>query len=395
MINILAKDILEQIDFESLLFLDRELLANVPEERLEDEVWKRLELLLYRVYKIPKNEETDFCFLRTLDRKDYAELFWDVHNQCSASKIVINALEARSPISDEKAYQFLVERAQVLYQYISEENPKLRQCLFLTLVYLFYSVDALLTNSFKVLVVFADMQPLDHLAVAVAKILGIKTVTLQHGLYVDYTGYQTVNSANYLNQNADYFLAWGRATQKLIERYNSKTIVLNCGKPRLSRGFSTPENDESTGHILVVLDQPSFIEQNMIMLEIIDRWAQEQNREVRIKVHPMDDRQGYFRRFPKLKEGSDFSSASIVVGHTTTLLFEALSYRIPVIQFVSNVPTVHMPASNQFRTYEGLVHITQQLSVDEKVLKHYFKETGTKSLTLYKQAFELLRGMHV
>ena len=58
-----------------------------------------------------------------------------------------------------------------------------------------------------------------------------KTIALQHGLYVDYEGHETVNTSNYLHHVSQNFLAWGNNTKRLIQKYKPTSNVYVCGKP--------------------------------------------------------------------------------------------------------------------------------------------------------------------
>jgi hypothetical protein len=324
---------------------------------------------------------------RSLDRPDYEQLFDAVLRNVSGSVIRAENYRQTRQYANQDAAQF-VHDSTILIRYIDEPNTILRSCLYVHLCLHFWVVGKLFSNHFSRLVLFGDMQSAENLAVQLARIFGVKTATMQHGLYVDYGSYNTINVVNYLNHNSDYFLAWGAETKSLIEKYRADAQVVICGNPTLANDETMFSSAEVTGeYILVVLDQVIFKEQNLAMLECVSEYASRSNTPVAVRCHPSDNKENYFTKVPGLLDTGVVSEAKFVVGHTTTLLFEILAKGIPTVQFVSDIPRINLPAELQFNDVESLtkVELDSQNFVEHS--KHYVATCGEQAEMQYRSFF--------
>jgi len=76
-----------------------------------------------------------------------------------------------------------------------------------------------------------------------------------------------------------------------------------------------------------------------------------------------------------------------VVGHTSSLLYEALSLGCRVFRFESDVPGLELPASCTFRTLEQL-EARQVLPQPSGLSTEFFCATGKEALKRYSAFFK-------
>ena len=384
--HLLDESFLDLIDFTSILEIERSTLSKINDETKKDYLWQRLEELLYHDFNIPQGESADMLAFRSLDRDDYKRLFDTILQSTDAPIIRAESYRELRRVANPEAANF-VHESTILMKYIDEPNSILRSCLYVHLCQHFWIVTKIFSNSFKRLLLFGDMQSVENLAAQIARIKGIRSATIQHGLYVDYGSYKTINVVNYLNHNSDYFLAWGAETKALIERYRPDANVIICGNPVLSKS-SIAEGSQKNDYILVVLDQFIFQEQNLAMLQVVSDYGSKLGISVAVRCHPTDNKEVYFTKIPGLIEGGELESAKFVVGHTTTLLFEMLAKGVPALQYVTEIPRINLPASLQFDSAETLREINLNgLDVSE-VSQHYFGCLGDDASARYAHFFD-------
>lgn len=383
--TLLDTELLDQIDFSSILEIERATLSKINDDTKKDYLWQRLEELLYNDFTIPQNEEAPLLAFRSLDRKDYERLFNQVLESTDTPVIRAENYRKQRQYANPEAADF-VHQSTILMRYIEEDSPILRGCLYVHLCIHFWIVSMLFTNSFRQLVLFADMQSVENLAAQIARIKGIKTVTMQHGLYVDYGSYNTINVVNYRNHNSDYFLAWGPETKALIERYRSDAQVVVCGNPVLEKSKLEYANNDHD-YILVVLDQFIFKEQNLEMLRLVSEYGKKKGVPVAVRCHPTDNKETYFTRIQGLIDNGDVSKAKFVVGHTTTLLFEVLAKGIPTLQYVSDIPRINLPGELQFNDVASLEAIDIGARDFAELARHYVEFSGDEAMAEYAKFF--------
>ncbi|WP_298637116.1 hypothetical protein [uncultured Umboniibacter sp.] len=385
--NLLTADILDQIDFSTVLEVERATLSKINDTSKQDYLWQRLEELLYTDFNLPIDQSAEIMGFRSLDRSDYEQLFDAVLRNTNGSVIRAENYRQTRQYANQDAAQF-VHDSTILMRYIDEPSTLQRSCLYVHLCLHFWVVEKLFSNHFSKLVLFGDMQSVENLAVQLARIFGIKTATMQHGLYVDYGTYNTINVVNYLNHNSDYFLAWGEETKSLIEKHRSNAQVVICGNPTLAKEESTLSSDKVTGeYILVVLDQVIFKEQNLAMLKCVSQYASRLNIPVAVRCHPSDNKQNYFTKIPGLVDDGNVSKALFVVGHTTTLLFEILARGIPTVQFVSDIPRINLPGALQFNDVDSLAEIELDAHDFLALARHYVASCGEQAEIQYRSFF--------
>lgn len=388
------------LPWKEILFLDLHLLMDKTEEEKKDlrDAWLRD--FLYSEFHLPDIQSTGAVFFRSLVRDDYKELFCAVIEASGIEdKVVVEDYQCRShpPRLNIQASRHMLNMAE-LYEDLDIEDPLDRACCFIRVCKYSFILEHFRRMEFKALVCFADMQPVEHLLAHYFRSQGVTTFTLQHGLYVDYGEMQTVNVINYKHQPSEYFLSWGPETSNLIHRYHPENRTVDCGKPLIFNTAPAGNSPKSTGYISVFLDQKIFNPQNEDMVRVVLDFARRTNRTVKVRFHPSIRKNEFFAKFPEIKEQLHFEDADFVVGHTSSLLYEALSLGCRVLRYETDIPAIPLPVSCTFSNVEQLA-ARLELPQPEDLAKQYFCATGAQSLQRYRDVFnkilpELTRRGH-
>lgn len=345
---------------------------------------------LSNTYQIPKKNNSAILFIRSLERNDYSELSDTIIKSCGEKNIEVASIYQKKAINFNKdAYLFLKKHLDLLDQ-LEIKSDLDRQCCFVLLMTYGFILENYKNVKAKALVCFSDMQPIESLFSIYFKSRGIKTVTLQHGLYVYYKDYKTINSINYLSQSSDYFLSWGRNTSTLIKHSNPEAEIFICGKPNIRK---TKEN-QLTGNktTLVVLDQPIFRKQNFELIEIAFNISKRIESDIFFKFHPGingDEKNLYFKKYPKIKEQEDINKPEYILGHTSTLIFEALALGKKVFQYQTNIPSIQIDESLKFKCADSLLFAINNYK-NKNYSEDYFSFIGEDSKSRYKIFFDWL-----
>lgn len=142
----------------------------------------------------------------------------------------------------------------------------------------------------KSVVVFHDASSLLNLICQYLKGTGIRTITLQHGLYIEWN-YPGVHNTDYENTSADYFFSWGPTTQALIKKYNKNCTVLNVGHPFFI-GYQ-PKTHIRQHRFGVILCALAFREDNRNLIAFAEQISQAISVPYMVKLHPADNQSFY------------------------------------------------------------------------------------------------------
>jgi len=350
------------------------------------EAW--LNDLLYRHYNLPETDKTNAVFFRSLVRDDYKGLFHAVIDASGIrDRVVIEDYQRRlkPQILNIAASRFMNDHAG-LFDVLDIDDPVDRSLCFIRLCKYGLILDHLRRIEFKALICFADMQPIEHLLAWYFRKRGVATITLQHGLYVDYGDMETVNVINYLHQPSEYFLSWGPDTSRLIAQHHPTTKTVNCGKPLIFTADPISERADKRPYIAVFLDQKIFNAQNEKMLEIVLAYARTSDRAVTVRFHPSIFKKPFFDKFPEIQEQLHFTDAEFVVGHTTSLIYEALTLGCRVLRYESDIPGIPLPSDSTFRSLTELLACLS-LPQQEDLSERYFSATGEASRARYTSFF--------
>ena len=387
--------IIEDIDWAEILFADLFYLkTRTGEEKTEiRDLWMRD--FLYSDYHFPETREVDAVFFRSLVRNDYRGLFHAVIDASGiGNRLVIEDYQHRTQPTrlNLEASRFMTENMDLFYA-LDIPDPLDRACGFIRVCKYAFILKKLARIKFKALICFADMQPVEHLLARYFRGKGVTTVTLQHGLYVDYGDLDTVNVINYLHQPSEYFLSWGPNTSRLIARNHPENTPVDCGKPLIFNADSAEPGNNGVPYISVFLDQKIFNAQNERMLEIVIAHARRTGRAVRVRFHPSIRKSDFLRKYPDIKEQLHFRDAEFVVGHTSSLIYEAITLGCRVFRFESEVPGIPLPETCSFQTLAQLEARTA-LPQPEDLTEEFFCATGESALRRYSKFFrDVLPGL--
>lgn len=348
------QDVVDVEVLKAVLYADLHLLKNRSKEQKKALQSKWLEEFLFFDNDFPQSGECDVLFIKSMVRPDYNELFDTIINASGLNNyIVIHDCKKTGSKMNPSASRFLIRNYQ-LGRLLTDIDISDRICCTIRICYYAFLIECLSKIKFNTLVCFADMQPIEHLAAAYFRALGRTTVTLQHGLYIDYGDQDTVNVINYLHQPSEYFLAWGQNTADLISSYHPKNKIAICGKPTIHNPGTNSSNRRSGAFIAVIFDQEIFRAQNIEMLSIALQYSRQHALDIKVRFHPHNDKQSYFKLFPSITESKNFIEAELVVGHTSSLLYEALALGCKTVQYCSNIPTIPLCESKRFSNIEEL-----------------------------------------
>lgn len=204
----------------------------------------------------------------------------------------------------------------------------------------------------EAIVSFSEMQSTECLIIQYFNSINVPTITLQHGLYINYGDEHTINRLNYEASCSTRFLAWGKETAELINKYNSKATVTVCGACRLSEGIC----EDDTFVVYVIFDADINEVENRQLLSVARSFAVEQCCEIMVGLHPKNDTSKYdLSGCFMLEKGHGYTHGGIVLGHTTTELVKLARRGKRVYKLKSDQPSNrYIPGSILFSSSEDL-----------------------------------------
>src|SRR5690554_3686144 len=373
---------LNNLAFSDLHFLNR---------RSEKELERILSTWMTEAHRISlsidTSKEYDALFFQSLVRPDYNELFSTIIKSSSIDNyIYIKRDQIENNTINCCAIKFLSENLKIL-QRIQHNKPLVSKCLAVRLCQYAFIASLIGKLSIRCAIFFSDMQPMEYLCSLYLKKLDVVTVTTQHGLYIEYPNSDTVNVINYKNHASDYFLSWGKNTAELIRKHHPNANTVICGKPNLRKFYP----NKNLRGFLVIFDQEIFREQNTELLKIVNKFAKSLSLNVLVKFHPSNNKSAYHKTFSTLREASAIDPSFIIVGHTSSLLFEAHSQGAKIMQYVTDVPSIYINRHIAFtnnssfaRAYERTT--TKGTDADNNNIRYI----GHESEAMYEAFFKSL-----
>ena len=379
-------DFLTDAQINEILFADLFFLRRRSDIELVD-IKKKWINELYKIALPEFNKKhTDVVFFRSLKRDDYKRLFDTIILSSGVNDyLLIETPQLKQGSTNAAAISFLSKNSNIIAR-INSGNTNIDVCLAVRICFYGFIVSALKQLEFNYLVLFSDMQPIEHLASLFCQTRKIATISTQHALYIEYKHMDTVNVINYKHQPSEYFLAWGENTKKLIQTYHPKSNIVICGKPDIDLINNPPKVENS---LIVILDQEIFSTENKKMLSICNEWAKKNKYSIKVKFHPHNNKESYMKDFNSIKEISDIYSGEIIVGHTSSLIFEAMTRGMRVIQFKTNVPTIPLTVGQIFSdgdSFEKALKSTHKAQSQNSIISFF----GEKSKECYKLFFDSL-----
>lgn len=123
------------------------------------------------------------------------------------------------------------------------------------------------------------------------------------------------------------------------------------------------------------------------MIEVVLKYADRFGGDVRVRFHPQNNRISYQKRFPSLKEAGSEFRADLIVGHTSSLLFEMIAKNYPAIQFSTEIPTIPIAQNLRFETESEMKAAIGAIQNSGSSGNHTIETIGAESKALYRDFF--------
>lgn len=331
------------------------------------------------------------------DRKDHLELFNKVFQQFSQvenQKITYDNFNKKFSIDRDFFRRIKKLKLLGLYKCIRRQNIYSAEfCLFLVAV--IYQISYFIDEAKNIItkgkpqayISFCDVHIYENIITQLMKAKGIKTFTLEHGIYFKYNkNIQNVNILAYVNFVSDYMLVWGDYTKKEMMKGNipSEKLVI-VGNPLYNMDYI--EIDKKYDFFVIFLSQELYYESNLKMLEICNQFSERFNIKYKVKLHPSNKIGKYKEIINKeycieiykdeiyakelIKQG-DF-----IILHSTTLYIDALFIGKKVFRYNDIYALPFNVANDKFETLTELIDLTEKSKRNnKKALEQYVKSSG-------------------
>lgn len=336
---------------------------------------------------IPFSVHTDVLFVKSMIRPDYNDYFQKVFAQCNIPLKKMVDITYKDFTIRKKALVFKILWYFPVCLKVFNIKPKVWLYCYMKAILYLSVLKIMREYKFSTLVSFADMQGVENMLAQYFGKKRKKTITLQHGLYIDYTAYDNINIVNYKNVVSNYFLAWGRETKELIHKYHPNVKIEICGKPIY---FNKPASKGD--YFTLVFDQYLFINQNKELLLMSYEVARKHRTKVNVRLHPWDLKKRYeFNEYLTCYD-MDLSGSSFVIGHTTSMIFECMRNGIPAFKYKTKYPSNSISDDLTFTNTQELMQRIE--SIDSynftELGKYYLEYVGDESLQQYAAFFKSL-----
>jgi hypothetical protein len=371
-------------DFEKVLYHELQRVKCFSKYQIVRDTLKSLISVVLFIPKIENNHKNNkYLFFKSMSRGDYDSLFYNVTSCCNKEYIVHDSISRSFNLN----FKILNLIREVPFKGFFLEYD----FLLINKIYLYFSflkylnyIRAFDVISFEILVVFSDMQPFDNIFVQHMKSNGKLTMTMQHGLYIEYKGQEVGPKENYLHCVSDIFLAWGDNTKKLIKKYHPKCKVFTLGKPS---AFMDKPRVVDLEYITIIFDQNLYEEENKKLLLMAYKFYEKFNIKINIKMHPHNKHESYNFKSEVVDFNYSLNGSIFVLGHTSTLLYECVAMNIKTFIMSSDKPNAGFPKEFIFNNFSELERVVK-IPYDFKTTKHeYFIEYGERSKELYVDFF--------
>lgn len=379
------------IDWEKILKIDAIVFDSLESLQIYRRMGGLVQTIFWEKPNISPNKfKSKILFFKSMQREDYNKNFKQLSELSKDKEILDIKYLKNANLRLYPLYIILKYMPLLIYTNFSFNLLKMIYLILCQVKYLEVA-ERVYKNDFSYLVVFADMQAMDNMLCQIAKRKGIKTVTLQHGLYVDYEKNFNVNIVNYKHHIADYFLSWGKDTNDLIKKYHKNPNLFICGKP-----LPVIEERSIQNYFTVVFDQNIFHDYNKKLLEIAYKIAEDFQLKINLRLHPNNKIDWYSIDDKIVLFNKKIQNSSFIVGHTTSLLYELMRLGIPSYKLKSEVPSNILDEDFKFSTVEELeIKIAQHKEENfdfSNYAKKYIEYIGDESLAKYKKIFKRLEN---
>lgn len=167
------------------------------------------------------------------------------------------------------------------------------------------------------IVVLGDVWQEESMLVQYANDKGIASVTCQHALFIPSIGNSTYDILNMWMVKAKTALLWGQYTEEQYRNFNPNLKCEICGNPTITE----KKYHENAAIIGIAMDLPRMHEYNQKMIDVVEGYARNTSRKVRLRIHPADKKENY-RVDSKICEfSSDLDTLGIMYQHDMRRFF--------------------------------------------------------------------------
>lgn len=230
-----------------------------------------------------------------------------------------------------------------------------------------------------------DTDDVEHLMTTFANDKNIVTVSATHGIFYDFFDHRLFYTFNAWRDPSHFILAWGQSTVDLYRKYSPRCESIICGNP-IIRAEKYSENSAIIG---VALDVPRLRQYNLRLIHIVEEFARRFDKKVFIRIHPTDNESNYKLDSCVSEFNRNIDQASIIVAHTTVMVFSYLAMGKKVIRFRSDYPFYNLPDEICFSNYnefEKRVVNIRSVKFDD-ISEYYIKFIGDDAVKKYRDAF--------
>lgn len=378
--------VLDQIDWSKVLLGQRIIPRQSVPKRLSRLVVRGFGTFLRGGVSPVAVGTTTALFVKSMRRADY-EAQWELVLGCfdGDKQVVDLAWSRRLSFASLRRWSRVVQA----FRYTSSSGSLLNRLLD-TLLCMYY-LDVLHAFSKarpKFVVTFAEMRPAENVLVQWFNLQKVKTIALQHGLYIDYGSQRTINRLNYEASCAQVFLAWGQETVDLIARFNPSAKTVVCGAPQIEE----ISEELALPCVYVVFDGDINQEQNRQLLKVGKQLGQEFDLEVVVGLHPRNQKSLYeLVGVSFLPKGDYYVRGGFVLGHTTTQIIKLARLGKRVFKLRSEEPCNRLiPDSVQFTTIEELRNHISVESYPDGWAQAHIHSIAVSSLQCYRRFFKAI-----
>ena len=348
-------------------------------------------ILLFKKYKVDididsyDRSNNKFLFYKSLHRIDYDKLFDSIAGVCDASKVIV-----KSDLVYGFDFSFLKNLSSDIKYFNQISANNIVERLYLFCNYLFYKkmLNIILKYNFEVLVVFADMQPVESLIVQYFRQKAKKTVTLQHGLFLEHGWNANLNEVNYTNIISEYFLTWGKENKKLIQKYNQDVKVVICGNPMIFPVVKE-HNEIKIKFFSVMFDSNLWQKYNQNMLDIANCVSKETEYKINIRFHPANNVKDYTidKKYIIDDPSLNYHNSEFILGHTSSMIHVCMRQGLVVFKMSSDMPHSYINTKFYFSNCGNILKKIENLDKYKEIDYNHIEYIAEESTAQYKLFF--------
>lgn len=239
----------------------------------------------------------------------------------------------------------------------------------------------------KKIVVLGDVWQEESMLLQCTNDKGITSVTCQHALFIPGIDNLTYDILNMWRVKAKEALLWGRYTEEQYKNFNPSLKCKICGNPTIIE----KKCHENTDIIGIAMDLPRMHEYNQKMIDVVENYAKNNLKKVRIRIHPADKKENYRVDGRICEFSSDLDSTFFIVAHTTTMIFTYLLSGKKVLKFKSDVLFFPIDERMSFDKLEGLTKCVEHFENFDgsRMAKNEISYIGEESAFKYKECLKI------